>query len=560
MSDDILKIQHSFARKATTTPNHRFDDLYYLVTKEDWINAALDAVLRNTGARTGGIDGVTKEHFLRKGYRTTFIADLKADLATKQYQPHPVRRQYIPKANGAVRPLGIPTVRDRVVQMLLKMVLDPIFESDFLDCSYGFRPERRTMDAIRKVYTMVNPRNRYYWVIEGDIRSYFDRVNHMILLKLLTKRIADKHMVNLIGRFLKAGVMEAQVFKRTPEGTPQGGILSPLLANVYLHELDRYMDAHYGSLGKGQREWRRLKGLGNCIYMRYADDWIVLCNGTKDQVEATRDEIRTFLTTTLKLELSEEKTLVTHVTDGFDFLGFHIRHYPAKGGHKAVTLARPSDKSIQRLKDRIRDMTSRSFVDNPMDKFMAINAVLRGWINYYRYVSSKQVATWLDWWVNQRVVDWLVERQKVGIREILRQYKHQETATRKNLAVRRTDGSLMFLYLMRDVKITPYMPRKHTNPYLKEGPQYIVVAQPDIPLPDYTWSGRSDQAEWHDLKDEIAERDGYRCVDCGTRLNLDGHHIKPRVRGGRHELSNSVLLCEGCHVARGGYGKAALHM
>jgi group II intron reverse transcriptase/maturase len=558
MSDNILKTQRSFARKATTTPDHRFDDLYHLLKREDWIDVALDAVLRNTGSRTGGIDGVTRRHFLRKGFRETFIDELKAELATKNYQPQPVRRQYIPKANGKTRPLGIPTIRDRVVQMLLKMMLEPIFESDFLDSSYGFRPEQRTMDAIGKVYSMVTTRSRYYWVIEGDIRSYFDNVNHAILLKLLAKRIADRHVLNLIGRFLKAGVMEGQIFTRTTEGTPQGGILSPLLANCYLHELDRYIAEQYGDLRSWERRHRRVNGQGNAIYMRYADDWIILWNGTKAQADAVRAEIQTFLRDTLKLELSEEKTLLTHVTDGFTFLGFHIQHYTATQRQRAVTLIRPSDKSIERLKDKIREITARSSVDNPKDKLVALNAILRGWMHYYRHVSASQIASWLDNWVYQRVSTWLVRRHNTSHREILKRYKQQETPTRKNLAARRADGSYVYLFLLRDIKITRYRRRKHANPYLREDPPNTTATTADEPLPEAMWDGKTAGASWHNLKDEVAERDGYCCVDCGAQANLDGHHLKPRVRGGRDELSNVVLLCKQCHVARGGYGRAAL--
>ena len=555
MLDDILKTQHSFARKATRDANHRFENLYYLLSGDAWLNAALDAVLRNSGARTGGVDNITKEHFQQKRYRAEFVATLKAELATKQYQPQPVRRVFIPKANGKLRPLGIATMRDRVVQMLLKMVLEPIFESDFLDCSTGFRPGRCTKDALAVCYRLINPRNGYYWVIEGDIRSYFDNVNHAILLKLVARRIADVHVLNLIGRFLKAGVMEGQVFRRSPEGTRQGGIVSPLLSNVYLHELDRWWWEHYGNIERHTKERRRKQGQSNCIYVRYADDWIALCNGTKAQAEAIRDEMRAFLRTELKLELSDEKTVVTHACDGFDFLGFHVQHYPAHDGQKATTLARPSDKSIQRLKDRIRDMTDRSnYTDNPMDKFYALNAVLRGWMHYYRHCSASQLAGWLDHWVHLRVADWLVKRHKSCYRAILARYLKQE-GTRKNFAVIRPNGSLMFLFLMRDVHITPYRPRTRTNPYLLDAPLPTGAAEPDIALPDYTWDGSSAHAEWRNTKDEIVARDGYCCADCGSRDNLDINHIIPRHKGGQDTPDNLITLCERCHVNRGGYGR-----
>jgi len=557
MLDDILKTQHSFARKAVAEPEHRFKNLYHLLKRDDWLDVAMNEVLSNVGARTGGVDGVTLKNFKQEGFREQFLNDLKRELSTGEYQPRPVKRKYITKSNGKLRPLGIPTIRDRVVQMALKMLLEPIYESDFLDCSFGFRPGRRTMDAVVTFYRLINPRNSYYWVIEGDIRSYFDKVNHDILLKLVAKRVADIKVLNLIGRFLKAGVMENQVFRHSPEGTPQGGILSPLLANVYLHELDRWWMEKYGSLGRHAKEWRRKKGQSNCIYVRYADDWVALCNGTKAQAEAIRDEIRDFLRGTLKLELSEEKTVVTHACDGFDFLGFHIQHYPEHNGQKAITLIRPSDKSINRLKDKVREMTSRKgFNDNPMFKFYALNAVLRGWMNYYRHCNASLIASWLDHWVHLKLAKWLVQRHESCYREILKKYLKQQ-GNRKNFAVKRTDGSDYFLFMMRDVHITPHRLPKRSNPFLLQDPAGINVAEPEIPVPDDPWNGRAEPEynTWRNLRDEVLERDNYRCTICGGKENLDVHHIKPKRKDGQDVLENLVTLCEKCHVAQGGYGR-----
>ena len=555
MLDDILKTQHSFARKATTEKEHRFTNLYYLLKRDDWLNTATDEVLSNVGARTGGVDGITLKHFKKEGFREEFLKSLKSELASGEYMPQPVKRKYITKSNGKLRPLGIPTIRDRVVQMALKMLLEPIFESDFLNCSYGFRPKRRTLDAIETCYRLINPRNSYFWVIEGDIRSYFDRVNHEILLSLIARRIADIKVLNLIGRFLKAGVMEDQVLRRSSEGTPQGGIMSPLLANIYLHELDRWWMEHYGKLGRHAKEWRRKKGQSNCV--RYADDWIALCNGTKAQAEAIRDEIRDFLQNTLKLELSEEKTIVTHACDGFDFLGFHVQHHPTHAGHKATTLISPSEKSIERLKAKVQDMTSRKgFNDNPMFKIRALNAVLRGWMNYYRHCSTSKLASWLDHWVHLRVAKWLVQRHDTCYREILKLYLKQQ-GTRKNFAAKRTDGSDYFLFLMRDVHITPYRARIIPNPYLQEFPELVNVEEPDVPVLDDPWNGRADPttSNWRNIRDEILERDGYQCTVCGSHSNLDVHHIEPRRKGGQDVPENLITMCEECHVKQGGYGR-----
>jgi RNA-directed DNA polymerase len=269
---DIIKTQRSLARKATHHRTHQFEDLYRLMCREEWIRTALDHVLSNQGARTAGIDGATKKALVSETARVAFVLELQAELREKRFRPVPVRRVYIPKSNDKLRPLGIPTLKDRVVPMLLKMVLEPIWESDFLNCSNGFRPGRRTMDCLARLDSYINNRNKYYWVIEGDIKGAFDNIHHDILLKLLAQRIADQRLLNLVDRFLKAGVMEGSLFKSTEVGTPQGGICSPLLANISLHQLDLFWWNKYGCLNRKEKERRRIRQQGNCALIRYADD------------------------------------------------------------------------------------------------------------------------------------------------------------------------------------------------------------------------------------------------------------------------------------------------
>src|ERR671923_993621 len=235
---DIIKTQRSLATKAMHQPAHRFDHLYRLLCQREWITTALRGVLANTGARTPGIDGITKSHLSSEEAKSTLIQEIGQELRDRSFRPSPVRRIYIPKSNGKQRPLGISTLKDRVVQMLLKMVLEPIWESDFLNCSNGFRPGRRTMNCIALLDSYLNERNKYFWVIEGDIRGAFDNVCQEILLDLLAERVADHRLLELIEGFLKAGLMQGKLFHRTDTGVPQGAICSPLMANVYLHQLD----------------------------------------------------------------------------------------------------------------------------------------------------------------------------------------------------------------------------------------------------------------------------------------------------------------------------------
>jgi len=226
-SNDIRLTQKSFARKAQAEPEHRFQDLWHILCREDWIKTALARTLTNSGSRTAGVDGISKKDLNTDAKQVAFTASLQSELKSGTYEPMPVRRTWIPKpGKSEKRPLGIPTIKDRVVQEMLRMLMEPIWENDFLDCSHGFRPGRRTMDCIETLYSRIQPRNKYYWVIEGDIRKCFDRIHHKKLIELVRKRIADKRVVQLIDAFLKAGVMEDGFLQETPEGTPQGGIIT----------------------------------------------------------------------------------------------------------------------------------------------------------------------------------------------------------------------------------------------------------------------------------------------------------------------------------------------
>jgi RNA-directed DNA polymerase len=230
---DIIKTQRSFATKAMHHPAHRFDHLYRLICQQEWIQTALQGVLANKGSRTPGIDGITKDDLSSADAKHAFVQEIEQELRERSFRPSPVRRVHIPKGQGKYRPLGISTLKDRVVQMLLKMVLEPIWESDFLNCSNGFRPGRRTMDCIALLDSYINERNKYFWVIEGDIRAAFDSIHQGTLVNLLARRVADHRLLGLIDSFLKAGLMQGKLFHRTDIGTPQGAICSPLMSNVY---------------------------------------------------------------------------------------------------------------------------------------------------------------------------------------------------------------------------------------------------------------------------------------------------------------------------------------
>ena len=550
---DIIKIQRSFAIKATHNPKHGFDRLYRIICQEEWIRCALDMILSNKGSRTAGIDGLTKKNFTSETLKQVFIQELQVELRERRFRPTPVRRIYIPKSNGR-RPLGIPILKDRVVQLLLKMILEPIWESDFLNCSNGFRPKRRTMDCIALLDSYINNRSKYFWIIEGDIRGAFNNIHHEILLKLLAERVTDKGILNLIDRFLKAGMMEQNLFKRIDIGTPQGGVCSPLLANIYLHQLDLYWWRRYGNLDKKVKERRRTEHKGNCALIRYADDWLLLTNGGKETAYSLRDEFKAYLEVRLKLELSVEKTRVVHVNEGFDFLSFHIRRYVSKSDRPKL-LVTPSKTAQERLKEKVKEMTARKrFRDKPILKFGALNSVLRGWINYYRYCNAKKTSKDLDFWVNERLFLWFQKRHRLPARKIMELYKKQQNGDRKNLAVC-TGKELLFLYRMSDQPITKYRSRKPLNPYITEN-WVTNIKEVEVSLPEQVWLGNAENNEvWREIKAEVKSERGEKCELCGSNENLHLHHIKARQHGGQDVKENAQLLCRICHVQTPTYGK-----
>jgi len=556
--NDLRKTQESFARKAQAQPEHRFRDLYHLICREEWLREALSQVLSNSGSRTPGVDGISRKDLSEEAAQTRFIQALQTDLKAGIYRPQPVRRQWIPKPGKAEkRGLGIPTLRDRVVQMALKMLLEPIWESDFLKCSHGFRPGHRAMDCIQQCRSRITTQNKYFWVIEGDIKGCFDHVQHATLLKLIRRRIRDPRVEGLITAMLKAGVMEEGVFQTTTEGTPQGGILSPLLANIYLHEFDRWWWDKYGKLTVNEKAKRRRQGLGNCILTRYADDFLLLCNGPREEVERLREEVREVLWERLHLELSLEKTHITHVTDGFDFLGFHLV-WKLPRNRKPWLRVTPSQKSMARLKRTIKRMTRRStFYQAPLEKVRSLNRVLRGWNQYYTYANATQDASKLSFWANRCFFKWLQKRHRRGARWVMKVYRQREqhgTHERWNLGVRDDQGNWLFLYQLTDLHRKAYYARIPPHPYLSQ-------EQADTPTHDTAfptvWEGRTtpDKATWAEVRLAVLARDGYRCVKCGQKDDLHVHHIRPRRHGGGHQMENLQTLCFRCHMTMTAWGR-----
>jgi RNA-directed DNA polymerase len=401
----VLGIQAKLHRWATDDPDRRFDDLYNLVGDPAFLVAAWKRVRGNRGARSAGVDGVAPRTI--RGSGEAFLAELRVDLKARRFRPMPVRERLIPKKGGKLRGLGIPTARDRTVQAVLKLVLEPIFEADFQPSSYGFRPGRRAQDAIAEIHYLAS--RSYEWVLEGDITACFDEIDHTALLDRMRRRVVDKRVLVLVKAFLKAGILtEGGARRDTVTGTPQGGILSPLLSNVALSALDEHAAEVWArdSATFTARQRRRRHGLGNWRLVRYADDFVLLVSGTKAHVETLREEVAAVLAQ-VGLRLSEQKTRVAHIDEGFDFLGWCIQRQQKRGAVKRVVYTYPTKAALAAVKAMVRTLT-RGMTNHPLNVLLhQLNSVLRGWTSYFRHGVSKATFSYLRAFVWRRVVNWL---------------------------------------------------------------------------------------------------------------------------------------------------------
>jgi RNA-directed DNA polymerase len=403
-------MQTKLHRWAISDPGRVFDDLGNLIYDPAFLVVAWNRVRTNKGARTAGVDGIAPRSIAADGGE--FLVGLRDDLKARRFTPTSVREVMISKGGGKLRGLGIPTVADRVVQSVLKLVLEPIFEADFKPCSYGFRPNRRAQDAIAEIHFFGTPARNYEWVFEADIAACFDEISHSALMGRVRRRIGDRRILRLVQAFLKAGILsEDGVNRDTITGTPQGGILSPLLANIALSVLDEHFTRKWEALGP---EWTRAKHRRNGVAMmriaRYADDFVIMVHGTRDDAEALWDEVADVLAP-MGLRLSVEKTGVVHIDDGFDFLGWHIqrRSWRGRTGKQAV-YTYPSKKSLASVIGKVRSLTRRNKHRTLADLIRAVNRALQGWCNYFRHGVSSQTFSYVDhftWW---RIAGWLRKR------------------------------------------------------------------------------------------------------------------------------------------------------
>src|SRR5690349_4638281 len=393
-NEKVRQLQVKLWVCAKRSKTRRFHALYDRIYRSDVLGEAWRRVRSNGGA--AGVDAETIQAIEQSGVEE-FLAEIQAALRVGRYRPCPVKRRYIPKADGKQRPLGIPTVRDRVVQMAAKLVIEAIFEADFQPCSYGFRPKKSATQALEAIRVAGNQGHNF--VVDADIQGYFDGIDRNTLMELVKERISDRRVLKLIRQWLEAGVMEDGTVRETLAGTPQGGVISPLLANIYLNKLDRIWAARCSSLG---------------VLVRYADDFVAMCRSESQAKEALRRI--GLVMDRLGLKLHPEKTRMVDLRRGkgsFVFLGCTIRKKRSIQRNPRMHFMQrwPSPKAMKRIRERVHELTDSRHSGKDVKQILAtLNPVLRGWGNYFRTGNAERKFNQLDSYVYYRLAQWMGRR------------------------------------------------------------------------------------------------------------------------------------------------------
>lgn len=396
--EKVRQLQNKLYLTAKKCSSRRFHALYDKVYQDDVLYEAWKRVKANQGS--SGVDGIAIEDVEASGVNR-YLTGIQTELKSGTYRPLPVRRVMIPKSDGSQRPLGIPCVKDRIVQMATKIAIEPVFEADFKDCSYGFRPKRSAKQALEVVRKACN--NKGYYVVDADIEKFFDNVNQDKLMALIELRISDRRILKLIRQWLKSGVLYGNIIEISELGTSQGSVISPLLANIYLNTLDRLWEKY---------------GLTHGILVRYADDTVIICKNKKSANHALT--LLQYIMGKLDLKLHPVKTKIVCMWDGkegFDFLGMHHRRMTTEtrqGSTFQETYQYPSRKAMKKMKSAIKsNVNSRSLlVASEEDLIKNLNPKITGWKNYYTTKTSDKWMQALDWYIICTFTRWYNKKRQ----------------------------------------------------------------------------------------------------------------------------------------------------
>ena len=498
-------MQDKLARWSIEDKERKFDRLLRLIANGQWLLEAARITLASTGAKTPGVDGVCKGYL--QEHLEEELASIREELLNGAYTPKPAKRVYIPKANGKQRPLGIPTLKDRIVQRAILMAMEPIWESDFNEASYGFRPERSVHHAIRRIKGQLQDKgySAGRWVIEGDLASYFDTIHHKLLMKFIRKRISDKRFLILIWKLLKAGHIDKDLFCAANQGVPQGGVISPLLSNIMLNEFDQYLEKKYLDLKVRKKRYSWNKSIRDQIpiakqqnrqwipavsYCRYADDFVVIVNGNRAHAETIREECRQFLENNLKLKLNMDKTHITHIDDGFVFLGHRIiRKRGPRNTMRPVTTI-PHDK-FKNFISRISIELSSNHDRNTIEMINGINRKLSGWANFYKYTDfTATIFAKADGIIFWKFAHWLAKKYRTSIKSLMIKWfsnpgkgkaktwkvYDMNGGKRRTAAIRRLVSSTKGQFRYRNSATNPYIFRDEDRNSISSNYQSVAMA------------------------------------------------------------------------------------
>lgn len=499
-------MQNKLATWSLENGERKFDRLLRLMADRSWLQEAARVTLASKGAHTSGVDGINKQ--IMEPFLQEQLENIHYELLSGVYQPMPARRVYIPKANGKQRPLGIPTLRDRIVQRAMLMVMEPIWESDFHRLSYGFRPERSVHHAIRTVKLQLLDGNTTSgrWVIEGDLSSYFDTVHHKLLMKCVRKRIRDPRFLNLLWQFIKVGHIDKGLFIAASKGVPQGGVISPLLSNIMLNEFDQWLDAKY--LGNKSRKdrwyWNRTikdqrpialaenrQWQPAIAYCRYADDFVVIIKGNKAQAQVIREVCRHFLENDLKLTLNMDKTKITHINDGITFLGHHIiRKRGTKG--KMLPVSNIPKAKFRQFAHKLTKELSGNYSVNKIDMVESLNRKLAGWANFYQFTDYTAVTYGkLDRIIFWKLAKWLARKYRTSIKKLMINWVRSPSEGKAKIwilsglsghgnfrvvALRRLVTSRKMQFRWRNPETNPYIYREEERSTVTSGYNDVAMA------------------------------------------------------------------------------------